>query len=44
LLVLSDFYDEEDATFNELNARRMGHEVLFQTMSREEVEFPYRRD
>jgi uncharacterized protein (DUF58 family) len=46
LLVLSDFYDEEDATFNELKrAARMGHEVvLFQTMSREEVEFPYRRD
>jgi len=46
LLVLSDFYDEEVATFNELTrAARMGHEVvLFQTMSREEVEFPYRRD
>ena len=46
LLVLSDFYDEEDATFNELTrAARMGHEVvLFQMMSREEVEFPYRRD
>jgi uncharacterized protein (DUF58 family) len=46
LLVLSDFYDEEDATFNELKrAARMGHEVvLFQMMSREEVEFPYKRD
>ncbi len=42
LLVLSDFYDEEDATFSELTrAARMGHEVvLFQMMSREEVEFP----
>ena len=46
LLVLSDFYDDEEATFNELRrAARMGHEVVvFQVMSREEVEFPYRRD
>jgi uncharacterized protein (DUF58 family) len=46
LLVLSDFYDDEEATFSELRrAARMGHEVvLFQVMSREEVEFPYRRD
>ncbi len=46
LLVLSDFYDTEDETFDELRrAARMGHEVvLFQIMSREEVEFPYRRD
>jgi len=46
MLVLSDFYDAEEATFDELRrARRMGHEiVLFQIMSREEVEFPYRRD
>ena len=46
LLVLSDFYDDEEVTFGELRrAARMGHEVvLFQVMSREEVEFPYRRD
>ena len=46
LLVLSDFYDAEEETFDELRrAARMGHEVvLFQIMSREEVEFPYRRD
>jgi uncharacterized protein (DUF58 family) len=46
LLVLSDFYDDEEATFAELRrAARMGHEVvLFQVMSREEVEFPYKRD
>jgi uncharacterized protein (DUF58 family) len=46
LLVLSDFYDEEDRTFEELRrAARMGHEVvLFQIMSREELELPYRRD
>jgi uncharacterized protein (DUF58 family) len=46
LLVLSDFYDDEEATFDELRrAARMGHEVvLFQVMSREEVEFPYKRD
>ena len=46
LLVLSDFYDAEEETFNELRrAARMGHEVvLFQIMSREEVDFPYRRD
>src|SRR5439155_3588173 len=46
LLVLSDFYDDEEATFDELRrAARMGHEVvLFQVISREEVEFPYQRD
>jgi uncharacterized protein (DUF58 family) len=46
LLVLSDFYDAEEETFDELRrAARMGHEVvLFQIMSREEVEFPYQRD
>ena len=46
LLVLSDFYDDEDATFAELRrAARMGHEVvLFQIMSRDELDFPYRRD
>ena len=46
LFMLSDFYDAEDETFDALRrAARMGHEVvLFQIMSREEVEFPYRRD
>lgn len=46
LLVFSDFYDAEDRTFAELRrASRMGHEVvLFQIMSREELEFPFKRD
>jgi len=46
LLVLSDFYDTEERTFAELRrAARMGHEVvLFQIMSRDELDFPYRRD
>ena len=46
LLVLSDFYDEEERTLAELRrAARMGHEVvLFQILSRDEIELPYRRD
>ncbi len=46
LLVFSDFYDDEDRTLAELRrASRMGHEVmLFQVLSREEIELPYRRD
>jgi uncharacterized protein (DUF58 family) len=46
LLVLSDFYDDEDRVFAELRrAARMGHEVvLFQILSRDELEFPYRND
>ena len=46
LLVLSDFYDEEERTLTELRrAARMGHEiVLFQVLSRDEIELPYRRD
>jgi len=46
MLVLSDFYDDEDETFSQLRrAVRMGHEiVLFQIMSRDELELPYRRD
>lgn len=46
LIVASDFYDAEDATFVELRrASRMGHEiVLLQILSREEIEFPYARD
>ncbi len=46
LLVLSDFYDEEERTLTELRrASRMGHEiVLLQILSREEIDLPYRRD
>ncbi|MBZ5557276.1 MAG: DUF58 domain-containing protein [Acidobacteriia bacterium] len=46
LLVFSDFYDDEDRAFAELRrAARMGHEVvLFQILSRDELEFPYRND
>ena len=46
LLVFSDFYDDEERTLAELRrAARMGHEVvLFQILSREEIELPYRRD
>jgi uncharacterized protein (DUF58 family) len=46
LIVVSDFYDDEKRTFAELRkAVRMGHEVIVvQTISREEIEFPYRRD
>ena len=46
LLVLSDFYDDEEQTLVELRrAARMGHEVvLFQILSRDEIELPYRRD
>jgi uncharacterized protein (DUF58 family) len=46
LFVLSDFYDDEERTLVELRrAARMGHEVvLFQILSRDEIELPYRRD
>jgi uncharacterized protein (DUF58 family) len=46
LLVFSDFYDDEDATFAEMRrAARLGHEVVvFQVISREEIVFGYRRD
>ena len=46
LLVLSDFYDDEERTFAELKrAARIGHEVvLFQILSRDEIDLPYRRD
>jgi uncharacterized protein (DUF58 family) len=46
LLVLSDFYDDEERTFAELRrAARMGHEVVvLQILSRDEIELPYRRD
>jgi len=43
LLVLSDFYDDEDAAFAELRrAARIGHDVaVCQIVSREELDFPY---
>jgi uncharacterized protein (DUF58 family) len=46
LLVLSDFYDDEERMLVELRrAARMGHEVvLLQILSRDEIELPYRRD
>ncbi len=46
LLVVSDFYDEEERTFAALRlAARRGHEVaILQTIARDEIEFPYRRD
>jgi uncharacterized protein (DUF58 family) len=46
LVVLSDFYDEEERTFAELRrAARMGHEVvLLQILSPGEIDLPYRRD
>jgi uncharacterized protein (DUF58 family) len=46
LMVLSDFYDDEERTFAELRrAHRIGHEVvLFQVLTRDEIELPYRRD
>jgi uncharacterized protein (DUF58 family) len=46
LIVLSDFYDDEERTFAALRrAARLGHEVvLFQVMSRKEIEFSYRHD
>jgi uncharacterized protein (DUF58 family) len=46
LLVISDFYDDEARVVVELRrAARMGHEVvLFQILSRDEIELPFRRD
>jgi uncharacterized protein (DUF58 family) len=46
LVVLSDFYDDEERTFAELRrSARLGHDVvLLQVMSRAEIEFSYRRD
>jgi uncharacterized protein (DUF58 family) len=46
LIVLSDFYDDEERTVAELRrAARMGHEVvLFQILSSDELELPYGRD
>jgi len=46
LVVVSDFYDDEERMTTELRlAQRMGHEVvLFQVLTREEIELPYERD
>ena len=46
LLVISDFYDAEERMTAELRrAQRMGHEVvLFQVLTRDEIELPYHRD
>jgi uncharacterized protein (DUF58 family) len=46
LIVLSDFYDDEEKTMAELRrAARMGHEVVvFQILSPDELELPYGRD
>jgi uncharacterized protein (DUF58 family) len=46
LLVFSDFYDRESETLAELRrAARMGHDVMvFQVVTRAELEFPYRDD
>jgi uncharacterized protein (DUF58 family) len=46
LLVFSDFYDDEETMLAELRrARRRGHEVVvFQILTRDEIELPYRRD
>lgn len=44
LLVISDFYESEEATLTALKrAVRRGHEVaMFQVLSRDEIAFPYR--
>ena len=46
LIVISDFYDDEERTIAELRrAARRGHEVvLFQVLSRDELDLPYGRD
>jgi uncharacterized protein (DUF58 family) len=46
LIVVSDFYDDEERTGAELRrAARMGHEiVLFHVLSSEELDLPYRSD
>ena len=46
LIVFSDFYDDEEQVLAELRlAARMGHEiVLFQVISRGEIDLPYRED
>lgn len=46
LIVVSDLYDDEERTFAALRlAARRGHEVaILQTMSHEEIAFPFARD
>jgi uncharacterized protein (DUF58 family) len=46
LIVVSDLYDEEERTFAAMRlAARRGHDVaILQTISREEMAFPYERD
>lgn len=46
LFVFSDFYEREEETLAELRkAVRMGHDVaVFHTVTREEIDFPYRDD
>jgi uncharacterized protein (DUF58 family) len=46
LIVMSDLYDEDDSVEAELRrAAKMGHEVaVFQVLTREEIEFPFRGD
>jgi uncharacterized protein (DUF58 family) len=46
LMVFSDFYDREPETLAELRrAARMGHDVMvFQVVTRAELEFPFRDD
>jgi len=46
LIVISDFYDDEEGMLGELRrAARTGHEiVLFQILSRDELELPYQHD
>jgi uncharacterized protein (DUF58 family) len=46
LIVVSDFYDDEERLANELRrAQRMGHDVVqFQVLTRDEIALPYGRD
>jgi hypothetical protein len=45
LIVISDFYDDEDRVATELHrAQRMGHDVVqFQVLTRDEITLPYTR-
>jgi uncharacterized protein (DUF58 family) len=46
LIVLSDFYDQEEHTLTDLRrAARMGHDVaVLQVLSRDELDLPYQRE
>jgi uncharacterized protein (DUF58 family) len=46
LIVVSDFYDDEERMASELRrAQRMGHDVVqFQVLTRDEIALPYGRD